>query len=209
MKAGTKKICLALGVIGGALFITIAVIAFKLTRQIEPQWVQDPNPVEAYEADRKIRLLSEAEARAKGFVRLSEVEINSYLQQKLAPGTNTAPSSLVLRQAGVQLASSNVTFVCWANQKLLGLEIPLVYQRSYDVGNGQLLSEIQLQSIKIGDLEIPKFLWNKVESVFTAMDTRFEERRNWVAKLPAVRLTRNELTDHPEVRLYNFTPRDL
>jgi hypothetical protein len=208
VKAGTKKVSLVLGLLLGVFLATSLYYGFKLTRNIDPQWVQDPNPVEAYEANRKIRLLSNSEARSKGFVRLSEVEINSYLQEKVRSLTNS-PASLALVQAAVRLAETNVTFICWTHKNLLGFQVPFVYQRSYKFGETNAISDLELESIKVGTVEIPKALWTRAESFFSSTDTRFEDRRRWIAELPAVLLTRNELTHNPEVRLYNFQPRDL
>lgn len=209
MKSGTKKTLAVLGVLLAALLVLVLYYGFKLTRGIDPQWAQDPNPVEGFYANSKIRRLSNETSRAGGYVRLSEVEINSYLQDKVRSFTNSGPSSVVLDQAAILLGEKDLTFVCWTRANFLGLELPLVYQRFYKPGETNSLAALQLESIRIGELDIPKVLWAEAESFFATMDTRFQDGKRWIAGLPAIQLTRNELTKNPEVRLYNFQPRDL
>src|ERR1051325_1785827 len=86
-----KKLFYGIVIIALLLVASACVLAHLLTSEIEIAFTQDPNKVEAHEANRKLQLFSEArEAKRRGFIRLSEVEINSFLDGRSFGTTNKA-----------------------------------------------------------------------------------------------------------------------
>lgn len=207
-----KKLVWSGAAIFALLLVGAGVFAYLLTRDLDAEFAQDPNSVEAHEAKRKLKLFSDAQAgKRKGFVRLSEVEINSFLDPRYnkaaTTSTNTAtnaPAKVVKRS--VLLGSSSLTFVSWHTTDLFGMQIPLVVQRTVtpfkDSTNGWSFASKQ---VRIGRLDLPERLWPEVEKIF-GKEESFIERESWLAKLPAIALAKNELNQAPELRLYTYVP---
>jgi hypothetical protein len=158
---------------------------------------------------RKIKLLNEArEAKRRGFVRLSEVEINSFLEQsyndpKKFPRTN-APVQLV--KTAVLLHKTNMTLITWMAAPMLGIELPFVWQRTVMPRQNGERWTFDVTSMQLGKLHIPEAIWPKVETVFGGTDNVFHERRDWLANLPSISLVKNESSLSPELRLYSYKP---
>jgi len=184
----------------------VAYLGTQLTAAVPVEFRQETNAVEAREANRKLRLLEEAlQAKRPGFVRLSEVEINSHLKEKFQ-GTN-APAGegkLHLVRTGVLLGFSRVTFVNWLARPLFGQEVPVVWQRVFKLGEGG--DPFVLESMQVGEMAIPKRFWPQAEQWLGGNDTVFTERREWLAGLPKVTLARSEAGKEPELRLFSRVP---
>jgi hypothetical protein len=199
--------------LGSAVFFVAAIAAagsalYMLTRPLEVAFTQEPNAVEAHEANRKLKLLNEAQSTQKrGFVRFSEVEINSFLEGRYNAGNHSATNSrLKLVKSGVLLGPDHVTFVTWHHAPIFGLELPLVWQRVVTPSKGTNGWTFALESMRVGDLEIPPQYWSHVEAILGHTDSLFEERKSWLQSLPLVSIARNEQSKSPEFRLYTYVP---
>jgi hypothetical protein len=203
------RFLISLALIGGTLLVSAAVLLYLLTRSVEIEFAQDPNPLEAHEANRKIKLLNEArEAKRRGFVRLSEVEINSFLDESYNnPKKNlrtNAPVHLV--KTAVLLHHTNLTVVTWMAAPMLGIELPFVWQRTVIPRKSGEKWTFELSEMQLGKLHIPEAIWSKVNSLFGGADGVFQERKNWLANLPNISLVKNESSLSPELRLYSYQP---
>ena len=194
-----------------ALFLCTLVLFYQLTRPSEIEFAQDPNPVEAHEANRKLRLLAQArESNRFGWVRLSEVEINSFIETSYSLPTNApANPSVRIVKSGVLLHPTNLTFITWIEKPLLRWALPFVWQRTVTPKEQDGKWVFEVTSMTVGNVNIPEKLWPKVGEAFGAADAIFEERRAWVEKLPWLALLRNELSSAPELRLYSRKPEDV
>jgi hypothetical protein len=188
------------GTIGSALYL--------ITRPLNVDFAQEPNAVEAHEANRKLKLLNDAQtAQKRGFVRLSEVEINSFLEGRYNSGKaaqTNGPIKLV--KSGVLLGGDRVTFVTWHEAPIFGLNLPIVWQRVISPVKSTNGWSFTLQSMRIGDLDIPAAYWSKLNAIFGHVDALFEERKEWLKSLPLVTLAHNEVSKSPEFRLYTYVP---
>jgi hypothetical protein len=201
--------------VGAALLFVLGAGAvgaagYYLTRPLDVAFTQDPNTVEAQEADRKLRLLTEAQSeRKQGFVRFSEVEINSFLEGKYQVGSPSAGESPVeLLKAGVLLDDGQITFVTWHRMPLMGFEVPLVWQRVITPQSTTNGWNFAVRSMRVGAVQVPAEHWERVEKLLGATDTIFEERKAWLKSLPMVTLAKNEQSESPEVRLYTYLPEE-
>lgn len=200
----------------GLAFCALAAVAVAgtfcilLTRDVPLEWQQDPNKVELLEAGRKLKLLNEAQAnKRKGFVRLSEVEINSFLEdryQKNAGLNTNAPADIQIHQTAVLLTSTNLTFVTKLTKTIAGIKTPFVWQRTVVPRKEEKGWAFDVVQMRLGRCEIPPRFWGRVEGILGAGDSIFKEREVWLSQLPAITLTRNELSQAPELRLYTFLP---
>lgn len=203
-----KKIFFGLGLVVVLTVAATGALGFYLTKPVEVEFVQNPNTVEAQEADRKLKLLTEAQTgRKQGFVRFSEVEINSFLDGKYHSGNSTSgPIRLV--KAGVLLDHDRFTFVTWHRAAIFGFEVPFVWQRVVRPAKESNGWKFNLESMRVGALNIPEGHWARIEKVFGGTDTLFEERLAWLKSLPLVKLAYNDESKSPEVRLYTYLPEE-
>ena len=207
-KSFKKKIFFGFGFVVVLALGAAGALGFYLTKPIDVEFVQDPNAVEAQEANRKLKLLTEAQsARKQGFVRFSEVEINSFLDGKYRSGSS-AEDPLQLVKAGVLLAKDHFTFVTWHRTPVFGFEVPFVWQRVVRPTKGTNGWSFTVQSMKVGAVTIPEGHWPRIERIFGATDNLFEERMTWLKSLPMVSLAYNDDSKLPEVRLYTYLPEE-
>jgi hypothetical protein len=196
-------------VVGGLISIVLVgagVCLFLSTRDADIEFTQGPNSVEAHEAKRKLALFDEAQtAKRKGFVRLTEVEINSFLEEEQKKDAKTnAPVRLV--KTGVLLNPPNLTVVTWHNAHVLGMSLPFTWQRTMSIAKSTNGWSLAPRQMRLGTLSIPERCWPCVENVFGSCDRAFDDREQWLAKLPAVTLSRNEESKLAELRLYTYIP---
>lgn len=200
----------------GSLVLVVAVVGtvgsllYLLTRPLDIDFAQDPNAVEAFEANRKLKLFNEAQTeRRQGFIRLSEVEINSFLDGRYNTGKNKQTNSPVkLVKSGVFLDKKSLTFVTWHRAPVLGFELPFVWQRIMTPSNDTNGWDFELRTMRVGHLDIPPEYWDRVQKILGGTDTLFDERKMWLRDLPFVSLAQNEQSKAPEFRLYTYVPNE-
>lgn len=203
-----KKILLVAGLLVALVVAAAGAAGYYLTRPVSIDFAQNPNAVEAHEADRKLKLLSAAQTEQKqGFVRFSELEINSFLNEKYRDG-KTAGEPVQLVKAGVVLGEGAITFITWHQVPVFGYNVPLVWQRVITPHTSTNGWSFTVESMKVGALDVPEGHWPNVEKLLGATDSLFEERKEWLQKLPMFTLAQNEQSNLPEVRLYTYLPQE-
>lgn len=186
----------------------VGALGYFLTRPVPAPFAERPNSVEAQEADRKLKLLTEAQSgRKQGFVRFSEVEINSFLDGKYQSG-NASNAPVRLTKAGVLLDEDQITVITWHEAPVYGFNLPFVWQRVVVPVKEKDGWSFTLRSMSVGQVQIPNTQWHRVEQYLGATDSLFQERREWLKTLPMVTLAKNEESESPEVRLYTYLPRE-
>lgn len=207
-KGYTKKIFVALGVTTLLAVGAVGALGYFLTRPLPVAFAERPNAVEAQEADRKLKMLTEAQSeRKQGFVRFTEVEINSFLDGKYQSG-NASNAPIRLTKAGVLLNEDQITVITWHEAPVYGFNLPFVWQRVIAPVKKKEGWSFDVRSMSVGQVRIPNTQWHRVEQYLGATDTIFQERRDWLKTLPMVTLAKNEESESPEVRLYTYVPRE-
>jgi hypothetical protein len=207
VKGILKKLVVALGVTIVLALVAVGAAGYFLTRPLTVDFAERPNSVEAQEANRKLKLLNQAQTSGKqGFVRFSEVEINSFLDGKYKGAATNTPLQLV--KAGVILGEGKMTFVTWHNATVFGYNLPFVWQRVVKPIKTTNSWNFEVASMRVGQVEIPEGHWASVEKILGATDSLFEERKGWLKSLPMVTLAKNEQSETPEVRLYTYLPKE-
>lgn len=193
----------------GLLVIFFGAIVYLSTRPVDVELAQDPNPLEAHFAQGKLDLLKEAcENKKKGFIRLSEVEINSILETKYNDPKNIRTNlPVALVKTAVLLHQTNLTFVSWHKASLVGgLSVSFVWQRTVSPVPERGGTSIRMDAMRLGRINVPKEVWPKIEQFFGKTDVVFADRRDWIASLPKVAVTKNELSLAPELRFFSYDP---
>jgi hypothetical protein len=207
LKAILKKLLVALAVTIVLALVAVGAAGYFLTRPLAVDFAERPNSVEAQEANRKLKLINQAQTSGKqGFVRFSEVEINSFLDGKYKGAATNAPLQLV--KAGVFLGEGKITFVTWHNATVFGYNLPFVWQRVVKPVKTTNSWNFEVASMRVGQVEIPEGHWAKIEKILGATDSLFDERKGWLKSLPMVTLAKNEQSESPEVRLYTYLPKE-
>lgn len=206
-----KRTLVALLLLGGVLVIVLGYWYTKLTADIAPSGIQKPDSLDAKEADRKLGIFEQAmQAARPGFIRLSEVEINSYVaahyftdpQGKPAPAA-TASGTQLLRCLA-DLTKRDLVWHSWVVKDFHGVRLPMVWTRSFRLlcGRGQWVFDTT--SMSLGDVDIPRRYWPQIERWLGDADQVFTTKSNWVRVLPALELHPHEITQTPELRLYTY-----
>jgi hypothetical protein len=194
---------LILTVVGGACFFV-----YTLLGDIEVNIAQNPNSFETQEANRKLKAFNEAQAANKpGFVRLSEPEINGFLQSRYGKADKSRTNAPIhLIKAGVLLHQNDLTFITWHRVSVFGVDFHVVWQRLVSPQRTAGGWRLSLDEMRVGKLTIPGNYWDDVNHLLGACDAAFQERKVWLANVPTMMISHNEITRAPEIRLYSYVP---
>src|SRR5688572_11194870 len=163
------------------LLAVVCVACYTMVGEVEITFAQKANATDAQEATRKLKLLTDAQAANKnGFVRLSEAEINSLLQRRAGKADkNRTDGPVHLVKAGVILDEKEITFVTWHSVSLLGIDLPLVWQRSLRPNRSTNGWSLALRDMQVGKVRIPREFWAEPGKFLGATDSVFEEQKAW------------------------------
>jgi len=204
----TKRVLFIVGLLFLVVFVGALVGAYMISR--DPGFAfEDPKK---FEADRFATKLGKYETavanQQKGFVRFSQAEINSYIQQSMTNRpAETNATGLQLRRVGIGLGNTNVMVHTWAEYKALGLPLKFCAQRGFRIEqNGTNEWRMPLESFKVGEVEVPKRFWDSATAFLRPIDESVIEQFAWRTNIQAILVRKNEISDHPELRLYTYKP---
>jgi len=212
MTTRAKRITFIVGLLFGVLLVCALIGAYMLSR--DPGFAfETPNAFEARRFATKLDHYQNAFTNGqKGFMRFTQGEINSYIRQSMtnlaAAATNTpATDGLHLRKIGIGLSGTNLTLYTWGEYKKFSLPLKFVAQRTFRIEqNGTNEWKMPLESFKIGEVDLPKSCWDSATAFFRPLDEPVLEHFPWHTNIQAVLVTKNGLSERPEVRLYNYRP---
>lgn len=196
-------------------FAAVAVLAaagwlwLRLTEDAALPAFKEPNRLDAEEAVRKLNIYKGAlaEEHQGGFIRLSELELNSYLQYSILSETNQAELSAGearLVDGHLRLFSDSIEWYCWVRKPWLGTTADLMWQRTLQPRRSSNSWTLAIQSMSVGSMEIPESAWPYVLRQLSAADRVFREPLAWLNQLPALEIKFNEMTSSGELVLYTM-----
>jgi len=194
------------------IFLTVAgaasILVYMLTSDIDVNIAHNPNSIETQEANRKLKVFNEALAGKKpGFIRLNQAEINGFLQSRYAKqDKNKANPPVQLLKAGLLLRQTDLTFITWHKVTILGMDFPVVWQRVVSPQRTKDGWRLSLDEVRVGKISVPGEYWADVSHFLGSADKAFEERKVWLASVPTVMISQNEISRTPELRLYTYIP---
>jgi hypothetical protein len=208
----TKRVLFVLGFFMAVLFGTVLYFAYMLSRDVAFDW-EHPNIVEATAARTKLKKYDDSLARGdRGYVRLTQLEINSYLMTlRTNFATNkiegTAAVPIHLHKVGVNLGQTNFVLYSWGHAKVFGLSLPFVLQRGFGIQQeGTNHWEFPVEFMRVGDMDIPQEFWPRLEAIINDADAPLLAEMRWMTNIQAMLVTKNELSERPEFRLYTYKP---
>ncbi|MBI2925415.1 MAG: hypothetical protein HYY24_06890 [Verrucomicrobia bacterium] len=197
-------------IVAGVAVLFLGYWYVQLTAAVELTGVQAPNAMDAQEAGRKLKLFEQAQQNNRnGFIRLTEVELNSHLQSRYLGGFEKDATPPDAEQTGLlggraDLASETFTWYCFLEKRWRKLSLNVCWARTFSVARASDHWALTLRSMRIGDVEIPPRYWPRVETMLGGVDQVFTEESAWLAQLPAVEVRPNEFSRNPELRLYTY-----
>jgi hypothetical protein len=190
------------------LFIATFYSYRQLTAPVNAKAFQRPTLWDLDEAMRKKKLFDEAKAASKrGFIRLSESEINAYLQgqeAELWPENGLERGGVQLVRARLALGEKTATWYCWVRRQWLGKPVEFAWQRTAAVQWTNGTYHLELQSMRIGRVEIPQRFWDRVQEHLQPIDEESETYHQWLQQVPAFHISRNQMNQHKELRFYTY-----
>lgn len=201
-----RKALFVTAILVGSLLVFGGYFYWQLTADFNNPALEGANSLDASEAKRKFKLLEGALTNAqRGFVRLSETEINSYLAERYQAGaTNSDPRLIKCR---LDLGANEVIVYCWVQKKVWGQEMELFWQRHFAVKHqkdGRMAFE--LTQMHLGNQELPKALWPHLQQSLGKVDSVFREKWDWLQSVPAFDILTNQASRTPEIQLFSYKP---
>jgi hypothetical protein len=191
-----------IGIIGGLA----AYVFFQVTAEVETRSIDPGDGLDAAEATRKIKALDDASKRsAKGFIRLSEPEINAHLAKIYKGNTNSHNGLLHVRSA-VNLGPDHFTLFTWVKKSLPFMPIETAWQRKFELSGTGPAKQFKLVSMKIGNLTVPENEWARVEKFLGPVDAVYSNEVTRLLLLPAIELRSVAGGRGFEARFYNYDP---
>jgi hypothetical protein len=199
---------LAVGLLALVLLVGVLVSAYMISRDPGSDFLEHPNPVEANHFRNKLGRYENALTNGQnGFVRFSQLEINSYIRQTLTNNADTNTPGMHLRRVGVGLNSTNLTLYSWGEYRAFNLPLRFVVQRGFRIQQeGANQWEMPMEWMKVGEVEVPKRFWDSVGAELAPLDEPVKEAFAWRTNIQAMLVRKNELSQRPELRLYTYKP---
>lgn len=210
--AWVRRVITSLWLAVALVMVAALYLYFKVTAEADTYSLKEPNALDAREANRKLGLYKKAleGPERSGFIRLSEVEINSYLRERYfadqAKSLTNAPDSVPrLLESRVKLSGQEILWYCWVQKKWCGVSVPMVWRRNLELARGTNSPKLATKSMTLGKLEVPLRYWPFVNRELGEVDRVFAEDRRWVEKLPRLEIRTNNQSAAPELRLYTHS----
>jgi hypothetical protein len=200
----------ALSVAGTVGLLALGYSYFAITAEVDLSSFTKPNELDAKEAGRKLKLYQDALAISRrGFIRLSEIEINSYLHQHYfaedkSKATNAPEASPHLLAGRVELSNGGLVWYCWVRKNWFGRPFDLFWERVFELNQAQDRWSFQPRAMRLGRLEMPSGAWTLVQRQLGAVDHIFTNQVEWLARLPTLEIKTNEASIKPEFRLFTY-----
>lgn len=206
-----RKLYVTLAVAGTVGLLAGGYSYFAITAEVDLNSFAKPNELDAKEADRKLKLYKDALAVSHrgGFIRFSEIEINSYLHQHYFAGdksspTNAPDASPRLLAGRVELSNGGLVWYCWVRKSWLGRPFDLFWERVFELNQAQNRWAFQPRAMRLGRLEMPAGTWALLQKELGAVDQIFTDQLEWLAGLPTLEIKTNEASIKPEFRLFTY-----
>lgn len=206
-----KTLGTCLGVVLGVGLVAGAFLWFRITAAVDPSPFGEANMLDAKEANRKLKLLETALSTGQsGFIRLSKIEINSLIDEKIrGPGTNAPAVFPVLLRCRCDFNPNSVSVLCWMRCRILGIPATVVWERSGSVVREGDRWSFSVTSMKLGDQTVPPRFWNHVKTRMGGVDAVLVDQCKWLSKVPAMQFTENERSQQAELRFFTYADTNL
>lgn len=208
-----RKVYATLAVLAGLGLLGAWFTYSQLTAELDPGAIRKPNELDGQEAEKKLRIYHHAlETSRPGFIRLSDSEINSYLEPHYFSGQRAVPppteSPVRLLTGRLELLNGGGVWYCWVRRTCLGHAIDMVWERTFRLEREADRWALRTKSMRLGRLQVPRVLWPFVRRQLGSVDDTFAKKADWLARLPNLEIRTNEASISPELRLFTYASTD-
>ena len=205
-----KKVVVVLLTVLTLIVGAVGFVLYQVTRPIDPGWVDKVNAPFLAEATRKIKLVTDAQKASKrGFVSLSEGEINAYIAEfakgALKAGAKTNAPGAILQKSLLELSFDGITWDTALEKSFYGHPVDFVWQRTFSVELAKSSIAFPLTEMRLGKISVPKKYWSQVQTAFGRIDDLYSSQLELATHLPAMAITTNDATRHPQLTLYSYS----
>lgn len=202
-----KRAIFAIGLLIAFVLAAAAWFLFEITRDPGVSW-ETPTSVEDAEVRRKIKLYDTSISRAQhGFVRFSPSEINAFLTSISTNAPLSTNSFLALKRVGIDITRTNITFSSLAERRVFNYPVRVIIQRGFHVHQlGTNHWDLPMDWLKVGHIEVPKKHWHRLSQFIRPLDQPLMPHLVWATNIEAMLVTKNDLSQRPELRLYTYKP---
>lgn len=198
------RFLMVLAILAGGVLLFAGYFYTQFTADVDIGAFERPTRYDAKEVRRKMKLLEDSRTNTvRGFIRLAEVELNSYLHERYGGTNATAARTAGLQRCRIDLTETNLTLICWIQKPWMGRSWNLVWQRSASLKPTASGWDLEPQDMYVGRVRIPHAHWPKVEEALGTVDAAFVEDLRWLKAAPSIGLVPAEVTKRPELRIYN------
>ena len=178
----------------------------KVTAAVEPLDVPPLSLFQEEEARKKIKLLESTMQKTNrpGFILLTLGELNSYIAAQVAAASEKQTGDSQLLKAQLSLRPDTNVWYCWVRKKWLGLNVPVVWQRTLKLGRAANRWTASVQSMRIGRWEVPPQYWSFCQRTLGGADAALTNLTSWLARLPALEVVTNVAFHSFDLKLYNY-----
>jgi hypothetical protein len=210
---GKGRLCIPLCILGVSVAALLAAGLWffsQLSAQNAPLDIARPTEPDTVEAKRKLAIIEQPTQR-QGYIDFSEGELNSLIHELYfaktkrktqAPATN----AWHLNKLRIKLSEDSITCYSWASRTLLWKEWDFCWARTVTLGYSSNQWQIALQSVRVGNRELPFKRWSWAFGTVGLADQPMAERLQWFRGLPWAELHVDKDKPIPMLRLYNYIP---
>ena len=210
-----KKVFFALAILIGIVTLGVVFFMFQLLADTSMAEIELPNDVDGKEAKRKLGVFEDAQKESKhGYIRLTEVEINSYLKERFALDsdqnkTNAPANTCHLLKCTLDLKEKGIKFYCKVRKQWLGHSWEIVCQREGTIKRVKTRWTFDLQSMYVGRQKISPYWQPTVQEFLRDVDQVFAAPLKQFGELPNLKLVTPEFAKSPQLWLYTYSETDL
>ena len=207
MTPRAKRVSLVVGLLFVALFVGALVGAYMLSRDI-PFDFENPNVLEANNFRKKLRRYETAMTNGThGWVKFSQLEINSYISRVMTNNVETNAPGMHLRRFAVGLTDTNLMLYSWGEYRVANLPLKFTVLRGFSIRQeGTNQWETPMESLKIGEVEVPENWWPRMAPLLASLDEPVKEKFAWTTNIPTFMVKKNQLSKKPELTVFTYKP---
>jgi len=204
----TKKFLKILGGFLVLLLIGAVYLYFQFFADIDSGVGVSPNNIDSGEATRKLEIFRKAlDVNRKGYIRLTEGEINSELYKFYSSKNDQKKVSLPdLSKCRVILDEGDVIILCWVRIDFIQGEKQIIWRRRFEILPSNTEGRLSLVSMYIGQIQLPEVLFPKVNQWLGNVDKSLRQNFAWALELPRIEISIVDESAEEELKIFTYYP---
>lgn len=196
-------------ILAGILIVVVAALVFlyfQLFTDLKDNIGASPNYIDTNEATRKLDIFRNAlDIRRKGYIRLTEGEINSELHKFYSSQDENKKVPLpAISKCRVILDQGDAIILCWVRTPFLNGEKTIVWRRRFELSPYVMGQSLTLLSMHLGKISIPEPLWPAVNDWIGSVNKNLRQNFAWALELPKAEIRLSEDGNEEELKIFTY-----